>query len=94
MMVRIARMLPMLLTVPLLAGAFAASSLALAAGTSASRSCGTFRVDGWPVSKVHVTNATCGQAKRLMVRYHETGHGLSCFTFAMTPRFTSGARGA
>jgi hypothetical protein len=81
-MMRIARMLAMLVTVPLLAGSLAATSPALAAGASAIRSCGTFKVDGWPVSKVHVANATCAQAKRIMVRYHETGQGLSCFTFS------------
>ncbi len=77
---RIARALSMLVSVPLLASALAASSPALAAG--ATRSCGNFKVDGWPVSKVHVTNATCAQAKRIMVRYHKTGQGLSCFTFS------------
>jgi hypothetical protein len=81
-MMRIARRLPLLVTVPLLVGSLAATSPAVAAGAGATRSCGSFKVDGWPVSKVHVANATCAQAKRIMVRYHETGQGLSCFTFS------------
>ena len=79
---RTARVLPLLVSVLLLACALSASSPAHAASASATRSCGRFMVDGWPVSKVRVTNLTCAQARRMMVQYHKTGHGLSCFTFS------------
>jgi len=79
---RIARARPLLVSLPLLASALSVSSPAQAAGASAARSCGRFMVDGWPVSKVRVTNLTCAQARRMMVHYHKTGHGLSCFTFS------------
>lgn len=78
---RIALVLPGLVSVLLVACALSASSPAHAASASATRSCGRFMVDGWPVSKVRVRNLTCAQAKRMMVHYHKTGHGLSCFTF-------------
>jgi hypothetical protein len=58
-----------------------ASSPALAAKPSATRSCGRFKVVGWPVDKVRVTNVTCSRAKQMLVHYHETGHGLGCLTF-------------
>jgi len=79
---RIARLRPLLVSVLLLACMLSTSSPARAVSASANRSCGRFMVDGWPVSKVRVTNLTCAQARRLMVHYHETGHGLSCFTFS------------
>ena len=81
---RIAWVLPLLVSVLLLACALSASSPAHAASASASatRSCGRFMVDGWPVSKVRVKNVTCAQARRMMVHFHKTGHGLSCFTLA------------
>lgn len=79
---RIAWVLPLLVSVLLLAWALSASSPAHAASASAARSCGRFMVDGWPVSKVRVKNVTCAQARRMMVHFHKTGHGLSCFTLA------------
>ena len=79
---RIPRALPILVSVLLLASALSTSSPAHAASPSATRSCGRFMVDGWPVSKVRVTNLTCARARRMMVHYHETRHGLSCFTFS------------
>ena len=79
---RIARVLPLLVCVVLLACALSASSAAHAVSASATRSCGRLMVDGWPVSKVRVTNLTCARARRLLVHYHKTGHGLSCFTFS------------
>src|SRR6266702_1586311 len=72
----------LMVRVLLLAWALCASSPADAASASATRSCGRFMVDGWPVSKVRVTNLTCAHAKRLMVHYHKTDRGLNCFTFA------------
>jgi hypothetical protein len=78
----IACVVPLLVSVLLLAWALCASSPADAASASATRSCGRFMVDGWPVSKVRVTNLTCAHAKRLMVHYHKTDRGLNCFTFA------------
>src|SRR5947209_17414031 len=86
---RIAWVLPLLVSVLLLACALSASSPAHAASASASatRSCGRFMVDGWPVSKVRVTNVTCARARRMMVHFHKTGHGLRCFTFTDEPRF-------
>lgn len=79
---RIARVLALLVSVVILASTVSASSLANAASASATRFCGRFMVDGWPVSKVRVTNVSCTQARRMMVHYHKTGHGLSCFTFS------------
>ena len=79
---RIARVVPLLVSVLLLACALSPGSLAHAVSASATRSCGRMMVDGWPVSKVRVTNLTCARARRLMVHYHKTGHGLSCFTFS------------
>jgi hypothetical protein len=79
---RIARVLPLLVSVPLLACALSATSSAHAVSASPTRACGRLMVDGWPVSKVRVTNLTCARARRLMVHYHKTGHGLSCFTFS------------
>lgn len=81
MMARLFRVLPLLLGVPLLAGVLAMGSPALASSNRPIRSCGSFKVLGWPVTKVRVANATCAQAQRIMVRYHETGQGLSCLTF-------------
>jgi hypothetical protein len=77
---RLALMLPLLVSVLFLAWAPSASSVVRAG--SATRSCGRFMVDGWPVSQVRVTHLTCARARRLMVHYHKTGHGLSCFTFS------------
>ena len=79
---RIARALPLLVSVLLLACTLSTGSPADAASASATRSCGRIMVDGWPVSKVRVKNLTCAHARRLMVHYHKTGHGLSCFTFS------------
>jgi hypothetical protein len=79
---RIARVVLLLVSVLLLACALSPGSLAHAVSASATRSCGRMMVDGWPVSKVRVTNLTCARARRLMVHYHKTGHGLSCFTFS------------
>ena len=79
---RIAWVVALLVSVLLLASAVSASPLAHAASASATRFCGRFMVDGWPVSKVRVTNVSCAQARRMMVHYHKTGHGLSCFTFS------------
>jgi hypothetical protein len=78
----IGRVLPFLVSVALSASALSASSPALAASASATRSCGRFMVDGWPVSKLRVTNVRCAQARRMLVHYHNTGHGLTCFTFS------------
>ena len=78
---RIARVLPLLVSV-LLASALSASAPAHAASAIATRSCGRMMVDGWPVSKVRAKNITCARARRLMVHYHKTGRGLSCFTFS------------
>ena len=79
MRLRIARVLPMLVTVPLLAWAVGASSPAYAAGGT--RSCGHFKIEGKPVSNVRVTNISCARARRLMVHFHGSNRGLSCFTF-------------
>lgn len=79
---RIARALPLAVSVLLLACTLSVSSPAHAASASATRSCGRIMVDGWPVSKVRVKHLTCAHAKRLMVHYHKTGHGLRCFTFS------------
>jgi hypothetical protein len=77
----------LVVSVLLLAYALSASSAAGAASASATRSCGRFVVDGWPVSKVRVKNVTCARARRMMVHFHKTGHGLTCFTFSDEPRF-------
>jgi len=84
---RVAGVLPLLVSVLLLACAVSVSSPAHAASVSATRSCGGFMVDGWPVSQVRVTNVTCARARRMMVHYHKSGHGLRCFTFTDEPRF-------
>jgi hypothetical protein len=78
----VGRVLPFLVSVALLAWALSASSPALGASAGVTRSCGRFVVDGWPVSKVRVTNVSCAQAKRMLVHYHKTEHGLKCFTFS------------
>jgi hypothetical protein len=81
MRARVVRILPVLVSIPLLAWVvFAASSPAL--GASPTRSCGRFKVEGHPVSNVRVTNVTCAEAKRLMVHFHDTDRGLRCFTFS------------
>ena len=77
---RIGWVLPLLVSVLLLAYALSASSPAHAASATGTRACGRFNVEGYPVSKVRVTNLTCAQAKRLIVHYHNTDRGLSCFT--------------
>lgn len=77
---RLAQVLLLVVSVSSLAWMLSAGSPAQAA--SATRSCGRMMVDGWPVSKVRVKNLTCAHARRLMVHYHKTGHGLSCFTFS------------
>jgi hypothetical protein len=76
---RVARLLPILLSVPLLAGALAVSSPALAA--SPTHFCGRFKIGGFPVSNVRVRNVTCAKAKRLLVHFHNTDRGLSCSEF-------------
>ena len=78
---RLTRGLPLLVSVLFLAWSLSGVPFAHAASASATRSCGRFMVDGWPVSRVRVTNLTCARARRLMVHFHKTGHGLSCFTF-------------
>ena len=78
---RTAAVLLLLVIALLLAYALSGGSPAQARAR-AMRACGEFKVEGWPVSKVRVTHLTCEEARTMMVHYHETGHGLSCFTFS------------
>ena len=79
---RSAAVLALLVSALLLAFALSGGSPAQAARASVTRECGKFMVEGWPVSKVRVTHLTCEEARTVMVHYHETGHGMSCFTFS------------
>lgn len=69
-----------LCTCAVLIAALAAATSAATSHPSSARNCGSFKVRGSRVTNVWVRNASCAQAKRMLVRYHRTGAGLNCVT--------------